>query len=415
MATLTDRERFIIGDLTTVFTPPEYCTTAIGLGRKNNVAWWGQTCSSKGPRDHTGCWPPGTEGANFAPSFSGGGFYSPGLNCPAGYRTACTAVEGGKSQWRVQFKMEPGETFVGCCPTGFNCWNLNGQTCISHVTEDVVSTASCQSGSFAGLGLTTIPNEFVTSLNLFAPMIQLAFKESDLPDRTTTTTSPTTTTSSSSSSRSSSGQSSSRTTTPGEASDAAASDAPSNGQIQQPDNSNPAANTGAGLSTGAVAGIAIGTAAFLLLILGAAFFVWRKRRQDHVAYQPGPANPPDAMSSPSTYYTGPYQPMSDPSVSSQAGEMKPFPHYFVPGVGGVAEMGQGHERFEAPGPESQRAEMFAGPREFGNQGQQQPLPPPSYYPQGWQPPQQQGAGYPGMYAGGGAGQGPVEMPTERYA
>ncbi|KAL1842355.1 hypothetical protein VTJ49DRAFT_5523 [Mycothermus thermophilus] len=410
MTTLTDRERIILGDLTTVFTPPAHCTVAIGLGSKNDVAWWGQTCSPSRPRDHAGCWPPATELEDFRPPFSGGGFYSPGLSCPVGYRTACWAVEGGKSEWRVQFKMEPGETFVGCCPTGFNCWNLNGQTCISAVTSDAVPTASCQSGSYVNFGLTTLPNEFVTSMNLFAPMIQLAFKESDRPERTTTTTSSTTTTPSSSS-RTSPGQSGSRATAPAEASDAA-----SNGQTQQPsDNNSATADTDTGLSTGAVAGIAVGTAAFLLLIFAAAFFVWRRRRRGGIAYQPGPTNPADGISSPPTYYTGPSPPMSDAGMSSRADEIKPFPHYYVPGAGMPVEMGQGHERFEAPGLESQRAEMFAGPRQFGDHAQQQQ--PPAYYPQVWQQQQQlqtQGGGYPGMYAGG-AGQGPVEMPAERYS
>lgn len=52
--------------------------------------------------------------------FRGWGFYSPGLVCPHGYTSACTATAGGDAQWPVQFEMLEGETAVGCCPTYVN-------------------------------------------------------------------------------------------------------------------------------------------------------------------------------------------------------------------------------------------------------------------------------------------------------
>jgi hypothetical protein len=114
------------------------------------------------------------------------------------------------------------------------------------------------------------------------------------------------------------------------------------------------------------------------------------------------------------------------SEGSQAGEMKYFPPYYVPGSGAV-EMGQApqryelalsHERVEAPGVESQRAELYTPemhhhlPAQYqGYQAQaqmwQQPLQPqPGWYPGGYP------VGYPGN---GDAGQqAPVEMPAQRY-
>jgi hypothetical protein len=75
--------------------------------------------------------------------------------------------------------MKPDETFVGCCPTGFGCDNLNGQTCIMRAKSTILPTVSCETGASNNFGFTTLPNEEVTNLSLYAPMIQLAFQSSD--------------------------------------------------------------------------------------------------------------------------------------------------------------------------------------------------------------------------------------------
>ncbi len=120
-----------LGPLTTTFTPPPACTVAIGavdggllglglLGASvENVAFLGQSCSAGNAADATSCWPPTSKGVKApAGSLAGWGFYSPGLNCPAGYASACSATggSGGGSNWPVQFKLLDGETAVGCCP-----------------------------------------------------------------------------------------------------------------------------------------------------------------------------------------------------------------------------------------------------------------------------------------------------------
>ncbi|KAJ4287854.1 hypothetical protein N0V88_007565 [Collariella sp. IMI 366227] len=287
MATLTNRGRAILGDLTTTFTPPAPCTTAIGLCETCNVAWWGQTCGMERPEDNASCWPTTTDGAPEAASaFYGWGFYSPGLECPVGYTSACTAVEGGMSEWRVQFQMEAQETFVGCCPTGFNCHNQNGQTCIMKATSTELRTVSCDAGSSTNFGFTTLPNVDVKSMWLYAPMIQLAWKASDRPGSTTLST------------------------------------------------------------DGAVAGIAVGAALLFLLALAAAILVWRRKRVAARGGQHGALSASDAGASTQlpAYSDGGYDSANAAKYYYTGGLVE------APATSGVYEVpGQGHGRVEVSG------------------------------------------------------------------
>lgn len=79
-----------------------------------------QECQNSGDglADAQQCWPPTTAGAAYPGTpFSGWGFYSPGLACPAGHTRACSATASGGADWAVQFTLTEGETAVGCCPT----------------------------------------------------------------------------------------------------------------------------------------------------------------------------------------------------------------------------------------------------------------------------------------------------------
>ena len=121
-----------LGPLTTAFLPPPACTVAVGAGgggflglallgaSAGDSALLGRACAAGKAVDASSCWPPITETNNKAApsSFGGRGFYSPGVSCPVGYATACSAVggSGGRSEWPVQFKLMDGETAVGCCP-----------------------------------------------------------------------------------------------------------------------------------------------------------------------------------------------------------------------------------------------------------------------------------------------------------
>ncbi|KAH6632447.1 hypothetical protein F5144DRAFT_603189 [Chaetomium tenue] len=305
----TDRDRTILGPLTTIFTPPASCTIAVGLCKTCDVAWWGQTCGGGGEEDNTSCWPTTTEGVPEPTKLPlyGWGFYSPGLECPVGYTSACSAVEGVTSQWKHQFQMEPEETFVGCCPEGFKCDNLQGQTCLMRAKSTEIPTVSCEDGASNNFGFTTLPNAAVTTMNLYAPMIQLAWKASDRPQTSTL---------------SSSGTTSAPTTTAPSSTSAADPNSPA---ISEPP-----------LSTGAIAGIAIGGAALFLLTLAAAIFIWRRRRRHpNNTYHLGPGYPPSGGSNAPSYS----------ALRAGSPGMEDTKHYYT---GGAMEMAPGHGRAEAP-------------------------------------------------------------------
>ncbi|KAH8898037.1 hypothetical protein GQ53DRAFT_712568 [Thozetella sp. PMI_491] len=190
-----------LGPLTTTFTPPPSCTVAVGaveggllglglLGASvQNFAFLGQSCSAGKGIDATSCWPPTSKGAK-APStpLGGWGYYSPGLNCPVGYATACSATggSGGGSGWPVQFKLMDGETAIGCCPSGYGCANLNGQTCTMVATSTTVPTVTCDGTKSGAFAFQTVPDAkaSITAFSLFAPMIQINFQSSDQPKQT---------------------------------------------------------------------------------------------------------------------------------------------------------------------------------------------------------------------------------------
>ncbi|KAL2177771.1 uncharacterized protein P884DRAFT_306846 [Thermothelomyces heterothallicus CBS 202.75] len=289
----TDHDRTILGRLTTVFTPPAPCTYAVGWCSTCDVAWWGQTCAQSSVQDDTNCWPTTTDGAP-EPSQAalyGWGFYSPGLECPEGHTTACTAIAGESSQWKVQFLMEAEETFAGCCPTGFHCDNLNGQTCRKVATSTAFPTVSCQDGASNNFGFITVPNAKVRSMNLYAPMIQIAWKSSDRPET-----------------------SSSSTTTAGSGTTPTTSN-PNPGISPSANTTGDSSST---LSTGAVAGIAVGAAALALLIFASAFFIFRRRRR-HMNQTAGVTHP----------HRG-----------------RRAEHYYATAGTVVAELGQDHEHVE---------------------------------------------------------------------
>lgn len=113
----------ILGPLTTVWSMPDTCTHHI-LCSTCGAGWQGQRCVSVdgddegSANDDTDCWPPRSSGAQGPKKhpLDGWGVYSPGLECPAPYTRACTAVYGEVPEWDVQFMLRPGETAVGCCP-----------------------------------------------------------------------------------------------------------------------------------------------------------------------------------------------------------------------------------------------------------------------------------------------------------
>ncbi|KAK0666807.1 hypothetical protein QBC41DRAFT_255490 [Cercophora samala] len=320
---ITNQARKILGDLTTTFTAPEPCWTP-AHHPEINVGWLGQTCGPMGIQDNAACWPPTTTGAPRTNSaFFGWGFYSPGLECPAGYQSACTASATSQG-WRVQFKMEPEETFVGCCPEGYACHNENGQTCISNARATTISTYQCESGSQINLAPMTLPHQNWSQAYIYAPMIQLAWKPSDLPlsRRPTVTSAP-----------------------------------------EEP--------SGGGMSTGAIAGVAVGAAAVIIAIVIGTFLLWRMKRRgiaragsdSEIDYAPTgtgtppPGYPTTVADEPTKYY---YAGQTDQQWHPGMKEPQATPYELGQATAPVELNGARwdiHGRVEAPGPE-------VGPREL---------------------------------------------------
>ncbi|KAK7550923.1 hypothetical protein BKA81DRAFT_382552 [Phyllosticta paracitricarpa] len=145
--------------------------------------------------DIQSCWPTATI-VEQETLLTGRGLYSPGTICPVGYTTAC-ASRSARSARRAQvcthptfdfqYAAENGETVVGCCPTGFQCIrDMNGrQTCMGVASSTSVSLETCQSnGSATNPAEISLPwreSEVVRSgISLSAPLIQMAWKSSDV-------------------------------------------------------------------------------------------------------------------------------------------------------------------------------------------------------------------------------------------
>ncbi|ORX96287.1 hypothetical protein BCR34DRAFT_184373 [Clohesyomyces aquaticus] len=210
-----------LGPLTTTFTPPPHCSGAVITCPTCSSASQGQTCfgsnpSSKGGVDDTACWPRATQYPP-TPPLVGLGFYSPGLICPTGYASACSAVSRGPRDdpgttilssgpigGTLQFPLVAGETAVGCCPIGFTCaaHTANGkQTCHSMAGSTRVHLMTCDSGTMNEIPSLTLPYPVkvaaantvtVSTIDIYAPLIQINWQRTDryTTASATTTASP---------------------------------------------------------------------------------------------------------------------------------------------------------------------------------------------------------------------------------
>ncbi|CAI6333947.1 unnamed protein product [Periconia digitata] len=202
-----------LGPLTTAFAFPSHCSRVAVSG---TLAVRGQTCRVRDAKptaeDDTGCWPRATaypSAAASASSLQGLGFYSPGVMCPQGYATACSAaiatpgapppkVTGAPvPQFGFQFPLVAGETAVGCCPTGYTCaMNGGAQACHQVATNTKIDAMTCNNG-VAIVDVNTLQVPFtsegtpVQTLNIWAPLVQIHHQASDLPPTSTPTPTPT--------------------------------------------------------------------------------------------------------------------------------------------------------------------------------------------------------------------------------
>ncbi|KAK0732005.1 hypothetical protein B0H67DRAFT_474827 [Lasiosphaeris hirsuta] len=315
-----------LGPLTTTFTPPAACTVAVGAvdggllgllgGAVPSIAFLGQSCSRGKGVDATTCWPPTSSGAQArsAPPLNGWGFYSPGVHCPAGYATACSATggSGGGSGWPVQFRLLDGETAVGCCPSGYGCGNINGQTCTMIATSTTVPTVTCDGTKSGDFAFQTVPDAeaSITAFSLFAPMIQINWQSSDRAqaDSTTTEAGAAAGSTATATNPTRTGVNQPVETSGTQTIDTAVSLVPTletDGSQSQPHGTSTGTGTGTaepgrtegastdaeqpeptdsgnGLATTTKVGLGIGGAvAALALVIGTVMYVWRRRRSSH--------------------------------------------------------------------------------------------------------------------------------------
>ncbi|CAF3563222.1 unnamed protein product [Fusarium graminearum] len=259
----------ILGPLTRTWTYPSRCNLLFLADCPTcTIAVQAQQCNTASSItvesfEDLLCWPPATKSKAFKPPISFGGIYKPASECPQGYTVACTAEGTTKSDFEFQYEANEDEFIRGCCPSGYECAKYGGtQTCESVYSTGMTEVASCSSGStvLKSLGAPVQYRSMETgilrieSVTMHAPMFQLAGSEpfeisSTSDSESVFLTSSTTNLSSTSAETSTSSV--------------------------EPDSRG-------GLSTGAQAGIGVGVGVVGFGILGAAFYLWRRRRRSKV-------------------------------------------------------------------------------------------------------------------------------------
>ncbi|RYP45202.1 hypothetical protein DL768_008434 [Monosporascus sp. mg162] len=156
----TDSSRSNLGPLTTAFTYPAGCDVAVHESSGATIAYQAQTCSDNpdspgGEQDNPDCWPQRAYGNLVGGvAFLGWGFYSPGLECPDGYVTACSAT--GADGWQFQFPL------------------------LDAIPLTYIETSS-------GESITGVSE--LRSVAIYAPLFQLVHRPSDVPSTPAETTS----------------------------------------------------------------------------------------------------------------------------------------------------------------------------------------------------------------------------------
>ncbi|RGP74643.1 hypothetical protein FSPOR_1221 [Fusarium sporotrichioides] len=245
--------RTILGPLTDSWEYPSHCNRLyLAECSSCTVAAQAQKCNTAFPttidgREDPLCWPPATAPNVFEPPLSGWGIFKPATKCPGGYTVACTAEGTTQSDFDFQFEVNDDEFVRGCCPPNYACAKYgDAQTCRSIFSTGEPQVISCESG-------TTVLKELtgIEGITMHAPMFQLAgLKRFE--------------------------------TTPATDTESAALTSIST----QTSQSNMDSNSGGRLSTGAQAGIGVGVGVVGLGIIGAAFFLWRRRGRPKASPKP---------------------------------------------------------------------------------------------------------------------------------
>ncbi|OIW22988.1 hypothetical protein CONLIGDRAFT_145872 [Coniochaeta ligniaria NRRL 30616] len=274
-----------LGAFTTPFTYPASCSVIVQDCSTCSTGWQGQSCSNnqfntQGVQDNLDCWPPrDAENLSSGVAVMGWGFYSPGLECPIGYATACASTVGVDSGFPFQFSLLPSETAVGCCPTGYSCSYNPGidaaQTCYKYYSTGSFPTVQCSKGTSNKFSYVTVPATVTATISpttsggsrstveavlqnvlVFAPLIQINWQSTD---RLASTPLP-------------------------------GSGTPSTSQTATPTPTTGTPKPG-GLSQGATIGIAVAAAIVGLVLIGV-FAMWMRRRNRRAKVMPTlPPNP----------------------------------------------------------------------------------------------------------------------------
>ncbi|OCL03070.1 hypothetical protein AOQ84DRAFT_420548 [Glonium stellatum] len=249
----------ILGNLTTIFTPPASCLTPCifpqDAGRAD-VALIGSACSYSG-NAYSNCDP-----SSFNKAVVDFPIYSPGI-CPDGFTTACSPLS--------EFSLATSITAQVCCPTGFQCQRYEytddySAHCFSYVpvssyiTPIFLETPASATSPYAYTSATAYPVNNIATVAY--PGITIAWEATDTAvinflkssssiSISTSTSVPTTSTSTST-----------RTST----STSTSTSGPSSGSL-------------GGLSASAKVGIGIGASMGITLIaVGVGIYVWRLKR-----------------------------------------------------------------------------------------------------------------------------------------
>ena len=328
-------DRVNLGPLTTVFSAPVACSTAIFQDSK--LGWRNQICQDDGKSI--------TNNKECFPAKESRGFYSPGLYCPEGYTTGCTASANDgvtSTGWKADYPLKDGETAVGCCPTGFRCGDLgtDGQTCVLRwgTLSMEQPTAKCKNGELTDFGTMTFPSQ---KPNLFAGMIQINWMASDKDESstiTTTTTSAkkTTTTASNSDSTSVSASASAsasasrsdpdlltvtRTVSGSLTTETLDNTAEKIAGDKQEDTDKPA------MTKGAVVGTVVGVMVFVLFFPIGWLFRRNKQKKDAAGASPEDGDDSDSAADPTRSLVGGVGMAAAKAPGSSASSGKPHPSY----------------------------------------------------------------------------------------
>ncbi|KAK3369618.1 hypothetical protein B0T24DRAFT_681619 [Lasiosphaeria ovina] len=276
-ATPTSRDG-VLGALTTPFLAPEWCSRSFTVHPPHQdgaVTWGTRYLDSSTTRS---CYPPGFE------TFNWGKFYSPAV-CPSGWTSAGTWKDYGTRKI-LDYTPLPGEAAIYCCPSEYTYWDFI-EVCTSTIgagshrpTLTIVDGPPTDNPASDALTSYTTTGPFSLgghAMYAVPTAIQVRFQASDTSllgltgFPTTGTPSPTPGPNGASSSQSTSSSSIGV--------EAAGTDAKTD------------AISNAQLSTGAKAGIGAGAALGVILLAVAAFFVFRRRRQQSLAQVAAGPNP----------------------------------------------------------------------------------------------------------------------------